>query len=127
MPTLSLDMATWGGGVHCCHQADVGLKGSSEAPLQGGKASLRGGKARAGSGVPGPTMRPGPWSSQAHGHTGAVGSHGGAENGVGGHRLCLAWGRRGKWAFQLVPAEIVLGLMAAGLEAFSMALLSESQ
>ena len=57
-----------------------------------GKHSLRRGKARAGSEVPGPTVHPGPWGSQDLGHPGTPGSRG---RDVGALGLCLG-GREGK-------------------------------
>lgn len=100
--------------MHCCHQADVGkLRGTTfEWEIQ-----YEMWESRSWFRVPRPVMSLGPWSSQAHEYRGAAGSHRKAENGVGASRLCLAWGRRGKWALQLVPVAIVLGLMAAGLVA----------
>lgn len=74
-----------------------------------GKHSPSCGKARAGSGGPGPAKWPGHGGHLTLGHLGAAGSHGIAESrvrGPAGWGLCLSWGER---SFGLA-ATIVLTL-----------------
>jgi hypothetical protein len=78
-----------------------------------GKANLSCGKARSGSGVPGPVIRAGPWGSLTLGHPGTIGSHGRSEN-RGGLETASSPEQRqggGHWLFSSV---IVLSLVEAG-------------